>query len=197
MSTVVKSNDWCPTCLLQNKVQNVLTNRPGQYYTSCAANHQFSDTEELNTLRQMAKNKFPSLYQVAGPTPQDPAVLAGQDIVISAEVKKMLEELSGHPITSASDIKGLLYANVQDLKDKDSELRSARATIAAMGRRSAAGAVGTAATLQPGQFVVSIPEWAMEGVNGQAQHSDKTPEEWISEEFSNYFESYFGAPASR
>ena len=43
-SEQVKSKDWCPICLLQNKAQNVLLNRPGQYYSSCAAGHQFQDT---------------------------------------------------------------------------------------------------------------------------------------------------------
>ena len=193
----IKSKDWCPTCLLQNKVQNVLMNRAGQFYTNCAAGHQFSDTEELNVLRSQARAKYPQLYQVAAPSPVDPSVLASQDIVVNAEVKRAIEEIAGQQITSGGDLKGLMYAYIQDNKDKDAELKSVRAAMATMGRRSQLAPGMAQAGLQPGQFMVQIPEWAMAGVASQSEYAGKTPEEWVSEEFSNYFEAYFGAPAAR
>ncbi len=202
MSTMVKSNDWCPTCLLQNKVQSALMNRPGQFYTSCAAGHQFSDTEELNTLRQMARSQYPALYKSNAPAKPDPAALAAMaaaDIVLNAEVKKAMEELAGVPITSGGDLKGLMYGYINDNKDKELEIRSLRASMAAMGKRASSAGAGagasTAAGLAPGQFIVAVPEWAMAGVAAQAEYANKSPEEWVAEEFGNYFEAYFGAPA--
>lgn len=197
MSTEIKSKDWCPTCLLQNKVQNPLKNRPGQFYTNCDAGHQFNDTDELNTLRAQARSKFPALYQSSAPK-IDLDALSGLDIVINLEVKKAIEELVGQPITSGSDLKGLMYAYISDNKDKESELRTLRASLAMAGKRAAAaGSGGSAVALMPGQFIVTAPEWALEGIAGQAQYQGKTPQEWVGEEFNNYFETYFGAPVQQ
>lgn len=196
MSAEIKTKDWCPACLLQHKTLNVLMNRPGQFYSNCAAGHQFPDTEELNTLRNQARSKYPEHYKSNTPTPVDPAVLAGMDITINAEVKKSIEEIVGQPITSGGDLKGLLYAYFNDNKDKESEIRSLRATMAQMGRRNSAAVTGASPHLQPGQFVITVPEWAVEGVQSMASHSDKTPDEWIAEEIGGYFENYFGTAAA-
>lgn len=194
---LVKSKDWCPICLLQNRVQNVLMNRPGAFYSSCAANHKFEDTEELNTLRAQAKAKFPQFYTAAPAPHVDEAALAGQDIVITSEVRKAIEELSGQSITSGSDIKGILYGNIHDNKDKDNEIRSLRAQVSAMSRRTRPAGAPDMSTgqLGPGQFIVAAPEWALEGITSQSEHAGKSPEEWVNEEFTAYFENYFAAPA--
>lgn len=196
MSTEVKSKDWCPICLLQNKAQNVLMNRPGQFYSNCSAGHQFSDTEELNNMRNQARSKYPALY--ASVVPQvDPNALADQDIVINAEVKKAIEEIVSQNITSGGDLKGLLYAYVQDNKDKENEVRSLRATIATMSKRVQTAAGGSTAALGAGQFIVVVPEWAQEGLQSQADHQGKSAEEWVSEQFTDWCENYFGAVVNR
>jgi hypothetical protein len=197
MSTEVKSKDWCPICLLQNKAQNVLMNRPGKFATSCSAGHEFMDTEELNTMRAQARAKFPALYASEAPK-VDTNALANQDIVINAEVKKAIEEIVSQNITSGSDLKGLLYAYVQDNKDKENEVRSLRATIATMGKRAhAAPAGGTGAALSAGQFIVTAPEWALEGLQGQADYQGKSAEEWVAENFTEWCENYFGSTVQR
>jgi len=62
MSTIVKIQRPLPALLLQNKVQNLLENHPGQFYASCKAGHKFPDTDELNILRAQARAKYPNLY---------------------------------------------------------------------------------------------------------------------------------------
>jgi len=207
MSTIVKSSDPCPLCLLQNKVQNMLENHPGQFYATCRAGHKFPDTDELNILRAQARAKYPNLYRgPEPPVPTDPALLAGQDIVITAEVKQTIEELlatGGSPvqITGGPDIKGLIFAYFQDNKDKDAEIKSLRATIAQMGRRSMPAKAGGSATggLAPNQIIITLPEWAMEGgVAAQAEHAGMTVEDWVNQEVNGYFENYFSqAPQQR
>jgi hypothetical protein len=196
MSTEIKSKDWCPTCLLQNKAQNALTTRAGQYFAKCAAGHEFPDTEELNTLRTQAKSKYPQFYASAA-VPVDNPALANADIVINAEVKKAMEEIVSQNITSGSDIKGLLYAYVQDNKDKENEVRSLRATIATMSKRVQSSNSGASAQLGAGQFVVTVPEWAQEGLQGQADYQGKSSEEWVAEQFTDWCENYFGATVQR
>lgn len=206
MSTIVKSTDPCPLCLLQNKVQNMLENHPGQFYASCKAGHKFPDTDELNILRAQARAKYPNLYRgPEPPSPPDPALLASQDIVITAEVKRTIEELlasanSPMQITGGPDIKGLIFAYVQDNKDKETEIRSLRATIAQMGRRTTpAKAGGGGEGLGPNQIIITLPEWAMEGgVAAQAEHAGMTVEDWVNQEVNGYFENYFSqAPQQR
>jgi len=167
-------------------------NRPGQFYSNCQAGHQFSDTEELNMMRAQARAQFPGLYQVNAPPQADPALMAAQDIVINAEVKRAIEELVKQPITSGGDLKGIIYGYIHDNDDKDRELKTLKATVGTMrARPTVAGQKGP----QPGQFIVQAPEWAIEGIFYQAEHENKTPEEWVSEQWATFCEQYFGAPA--
>lgn len=190
MSTVVKSAEPCPICLLKDKVSNPLENRPGQFYSNCRAGHKFEDTEELAILRGQARAKFPNLYLASAPAAPDPTQFDATDIVITAPMKQMIEEVSGVKFTGPSDLKGLIFAMVQDNKDKDAELRTMRATMATMRGRQAAG--GKSSSLSPDQIIVTIPEWALEGVNAQAEHAGMSPEDWVAQEFNAYCESYFG-----
>lgn len=192
MSTEIKSSDPCPICLLQNKAQNNLMNRPGQFYSSCAAGHKFEDTDELNMLRTQAKAKYPQLYRASAPTPPDPTAFANTDIVITADLKKMIENMAGQTFTGGQDLKGLIFMLVQDNKDKENELRSMRATISTMRTRTAGGKPA----MEPGQIVVSIPEWAHEGAISQAEHAGMSLEDWTAQEFEGFLENYFGATRS-
>lgn len=192
MNTVIKSSDPCPRCLLMNNEVHQLSNRPGQFYTVCTspAAHKFEDTEELNVLRQQARAKFPSLYKGGDAAPTDMAVFANQDIVITAQMKKDIEELTGVQFTGAADLKGAIFAFTQDNKDKDAEIRHLRTQLAAAQRGARAG--GNTGAVNPGDVVVSIPEWAQEGVNSQAEHAGMVPNDWVSQEFGAWMESYFG-----
>ena len=200
MSTEIKSNDPCPVCLLQNTVVNQLMNLPGQFYTNCKAGHQFNDTEELNMLRLQARAKYPNLYRGNEAMPTDPAVFADRDIVISAEMKKTIEEVCGISFTGAADLKGTIFALAQDNKDQEAEIKSLNARLAMMSRKRGPEQSGGApvAGLGPNQFIVDLPEWAMDGgVAEQAAHAGMTPQEWINQEISGYFEQYFGTPQGR
>lgn len=192
MSSVIKSAEPCPICLLQNKVSNPLENRPGQFYSNCKAGHNFQDTEELNILRNQARAQYPALYAANAPVaPLTQTSFANQDIVITAEMKKTMEDVAGIKFTGASDLKGLLFALQQDNLDKDAEMRTMRASLATMRGRAGAGAKD--GSLSPGQVVITIPEWALEGVSSQAEHTGMSIEEWVAQEVNGYFENYFGA----
>ncbi len=200
MSHVIKSTEPCPLCLLQSRVNNPLQASHNQ--SKCSAGHTFSDTEELRTASAQARAQFPQLYQgPAAPIPMDPSIMAAQDIVITAEMKRLIEEaMPAEPdgtrrrLTGASDIKGLVVAYAIDNKEKDDEIRRLNATLGVMRARPASAGSG-GASLAPGQFLITIPEWALEGVVGQAEHSGKPMQEWLQEEIEAYMENYFGAPA--
>lgn len=191
MSDLMKSKDPCPTCLMQNKALNYLRSRPGMI--DCPVGHKFDDTEELNLMRAQAMSRYPQYYQSNVPAPADPSALASQDIVITPEVRVAMEQIVGHPITSGADIKGSLYAHVQDNKEKDQEIRAVRATLATMQKR-AKSIAGPGPALDVNQIIVTIPEWAMEGVRGQAEYQGKSIEEWTAENVEAFWENYFGAP---
>jgi|SRR5262245_32858480 len=199
MSTeMITSSDPCPTCLLQNKVINPLRNRPGQFFTYCAAGHKFEDTEELNILRTQARAKYPAIYKAAEPPKPDPASFVSADIVISATAKKEIEELCGIQFTGSADLKGTIFAFVQDVKDKDGEIRSLRAQMEAFKRGQAAGAhSGKAPKIAANQIVVEIPEWALETAASYAEHEGTTVQAWVAKEFNGWVESYFGVPPGR
>lgn len=192
---IVQSKDPCPVCLLQNKVVNELQTRMGQHYTNCRAGHKFEDMEELNILRSQARGKYPNLYRGPAPAqPMDPALLASQDIVINAETKQAIESLVGQPLTGGSDLKGLMYAYIQSNKDMEAEIRTLRATIAMMNKRTSTS-TGTQILRQgllANQVIVTIPEWAIEGgIAQQAEHAGMGMDEWIGQEIASYFENYF------
>lgn len=192
MSTVIKSTEPCPVCLLDSRVHNPLENRPGQFESYCKAGHKFPDTDELRVLSQQARSKYPGFYK--GPTPPtpDPAA-ATRDIVIDPEAKQLIEEASGISITSASDIKGLVRTLAEGNKEKETELRSLRATIGAMSRRTQNNTKAAAGQLGPNQMILTLPEWAMGGITGQAEYSNKTVEEWVNDEVTGFMDNYFGA----
>ena len=201
MSTVlggpnqVVSKEPCPVCLLQKGIPtNTLKTRPGSP-TECAGGHKFEDTEELRMLQAQARQRFPNIYTAIAPAPAvptDPSALANAEIVITADMKKLFEEASGVKLTGASDVKGLIYAITQDNKDKDSEIKSLKATVAMLSKKRGGAPAGATAGPEPGQVVITIPEWALAGVTAQAEYSGKTPEEWVSDECNGYFENYFG-----
>ena len=197
MPSEIKSADPCPLCLLQNQVQNPLMTRPGQFYTNCKANHKFDDTEELNALRAQARAKYPMLYKGPdAPAPTDPAVFANQDIVITSEVRQTIEEVCQVKITGGPDLKGLVIAYHEENASLEAELRSARAAMSQLraraGTKPASGSTTGASTLMS-----LVPEWALEGVQSQAEHAGMDAEQWILQEFTGYLENYFGAPSGR
>lgn len=201
MSTEIKSAELCPACLLQKKQSARLMNRPGQFYTSCANGHKFEDTDELNMLRAQARQKYPNVYAGLAPVtpdPIDPGEMASRNIIITSEEKKTLEDVAGMTFTGGGDLKGFLIAYVQDNKDKEAEIKSLRAQVATMSRRSVATAKGSSAALAPNQVIVTLPEWAMEGgVAAQAEHAGMSVEDWINGEISSYFENYFSQATPR
>lgn len=194
MSTVIKSQDPCPLCLLQNKVINHLQNRPGQFFSNCAAGHKFEDTEELNILRANARQRFPNVYKgLEPPKPElpDPSLIASQDIVITAEMKKTIEEICGVSFTGAADLKGMIFAYVQDNKDKEDEIKDLRRKVAHGGRNSSGPGLRPI-TLRPDQMIVTLPEWAIDGgIAENAEHSGMTPEEWVNQQFEGWLEQFF------
>lgn len=198
MSTVIQSKDPCPLCLMQNKVVNNLTTRPGQFYTTCTAGHKFEDTEELNILRGQARQRYPNLYRGPEPPPQaDPSILANQDVVIDASTKQIIEELTKTTITGSQDLKGLIYAYVKDNEDKDAEIKTLRASMSTISRRATSSAKG-GTSVGPGQLLYEIPEWAIEGgLSSQAEHAGMSVDDWLTLEITNYLENYFKSPAGR
>lgn len=199
MSTVIQSKEPCPVCLLQNGIPgNMLTSRPGSP-TGCNAGHKFEDTEELRILQSQAKQRFPNIYTSLAPkppTPTDPAIFAGQDILITSEMRKFMEEASGTTITGPSDLKGLIYGLTHDNKNLEGEVRALKASVATMRPRPGAG-TGQSTGLAPGQTVITIPEWALAGVTEQAEYSQMTIEEWVAQQVNSYFENYFGGVVHR
>lgn len=193
MSTIVQSSDPCPICLMQSKVINMLENRPGQFFTSCKAGHKFEDTGELNILRQQARAKFANVYKTyepAKPELPDPAELANQDIVITAEMKKIIEEVTGVTFTGVSDLKGMIFAYVQDNKDKDEEIKDLRRKGASANRSSGGGL--RPITLGPNQMIITLPEWAIEGgIAEHAEHVGMSPEDWVNQQFEAWIEQFF------
>lgn len=195
----VKSSEPCPICLLQNKnPSSPLINRPGQFYTTClSGGHKFEDTDELNMFRAQARSKYPNLYASLAPTKPaaaDPAILASQDIVISAEVKKTIEDITGVTFTGAGDFKGAMIAYVQDNKDKEEEIKSLRAKLAqGGGARSGGTSMGLRPiTLRPDQMIITLPEWAIDGGIAQnAEHDGVSPEEWVNTQFEGWLEQFF------
>lgn len=196
MSAVIASKDPCPLCLLQNSVYMPLMDTPGQFETKCRAGHKFNDTEELNVLRTQAKAKFPQHYKGAAPPSMPTAAeRLAQDIILTAEIKKTIEDMigGGIVITSPSDVKGLIFGYFHDNKDKDAEIRRLTAMVATMRRNS--GGPGQAAGAN--QISVELPEWAIQAIADQAEHTGMKPQDWIAQEFTAYIENYFNPTVGR
>jgi hypothetical protein len=192
MSDIVKTKDPCPLCLMQNKAVNELQTRPGQFYTYCSAGHKFQDTEELNMLRANARKQYPNIYKsMEPPVPEKPdaALRASQDIIIDAETKAAIEQLTGLTLTGGADLKGMIFAYVQDNQHKDDELKSLRAKAAQSGTRPSGG--GLRPRLADDEVILKVPEWCIQIISDYADNEHKSPDEWLQDEFTSHIESYF------
>lgn len=199
MSTQITSKEPCPLCLLQNKANNPLINRPGQFGTRCSkvSTHEFNDTEELRNLQAQARMAYPMLYSNKHQGPgDDPERFANSDIVLDPENKAAMEQFAGVKFTGPGDLKGVFIATVQSNREMEAELKSLRATVGQLKNRAAGGKSGaTPAGLLPNQFIVEVPEWGMSGLTEQAEWAGKTAQEWVTDEVNGYFETYFGSTA--
>jgi hypothetical protein len=190
----VMSGEPCPLCLLQKGQITPMVNRPGQHYAQCGTGqHKFEDTEELRTYQKQARAKFPAVYTPAAKTNEpDMAQFANQDLVITAEIKKTMEDAAGVAFTGAADMKGVFLAFAQDNKDQETEIKRLRAQIGAMSRRNGGTQVAAGVELGLGQYIITVPEWAMEGgIAAAAEHDGMTEQDWIQNEMNAYLENYF------
>lgn len=186
----------CPACL-PDRIRHLKQQGLGGFpicvdEAGGAGPHTFQDMEQLNAALKNAKAKYPMLYPGAAAPPPATTVQANTAITIGPETRKLLEELAKQPIGGESDLKGILFEAVHARDELEKRVRALEAKSSALGRSASAQKSG-GVSLGQDQFVVTAPEWAVEGIVEMANHTGKTPPEWVASEFEAWLEQVFSS----
>jgi len=189
------STTQCPSCAAAGQ-RNFIRNRSGNFMYYCNQNHSWNDSELLQGAVTAARQRWPDLYRSSG-TPNQPTTpppAANDRIIIDVDNRVAIEELIGK-VSGPAEIKSALLTMRREIIDL-TQLAQQHASVAdGLRRQAAGGSVGrTPSLLREDQVIFTIPEFFVGGVQAEAEHEQKSVQEYLQGVLEQYVMSMFVAP---